>query len=63
MLRVARSAFEELRRRRIPRAELSVDSQNPTGARRVYERAGMHVAYAWELWEKELRPADEDVDA
>ena len=54
------AAFEELRRRRIPRAELSVDSENPTGATRLYERAGMHVAYAWELWEMELRPADDD---
>ena len=51
------TAFGEFHRRRIPRAELGVDSQNATGATRLYERAGMHVAYAWEFWEKELRPA------
>lgn len=54
------AAFGALRRRRIPRAELGVDSENPTGATRLYERAGMHVAYAWEVWEKELRPAEDD---
>ena len=50
------AAFAEFHRRGIPRAELGVDSENPTGATRLYERAGMHVAHAWETWEKELRP-------
>jgi ribosomal protein S18 acetylase RimI-like enzyme len=50
------AAFTEFHRRGIPRAELGVDSENPTGATRLYERAGMHVAHAWETWEKELRP-------
>ena len=57
------AAFDAFRRRGIPRAELGVDSESPTGATRLYERAGMHVAYAWEVWEKELRPAGVDVDA
>lgn len=50
-------AFEEFRRRSLTRAILSVDSENPTGATRLYERAGMSVELAWEHWEKELRSA------
>ncbi len=49
------TAFAELRRRAIPRAELSVDAESPTGANRLYERAGMHVVYGWEFWQKTLR--------
>ncbi len=37
------------------RARLTMDSENPTGATRLYERAGMSVELAWEHWEKELR--------
>lgn len=48
------TAFEELRRRGIPRCELSVDAESQTGATRLYERAGMKVAYGWEVWEKTL---------
>jgi len=48
------SAFAELGRRGIARCELSVDSENPTGATKLYERAGMQVAYGWDVWEKTL---------
>ncbi len=48
-------AFDEFRRRGLARAMLTVDSENPTGATRLYERAGMTVEIAWEHWEKELR--------
>jgi GNAT superfamily N-acetyltransferase len=34
---------------------LGVDSQNPTGATQLYEHAGMHIAEALDLCEKELR--------
>jgi mycothiol synthase len=51
------TAFEELRRRGIPRCELGVDAENPTGATKLYERAGMQVAYGWDVWEKTLGPA------
>jgi mycothiol synthase len=54
-LALALTAFAELRRRGIPRVELSVDAESPTGANRLYRRAGMHVAYGWEFWEKTLR--------
>jgi mycothiol synthase len=48
------AAFDEMRRRGIPRCELGVDAENPTGATRLYERAGMHVAYSWEFWKRTL---------
>lgn len=54
-LTLLRAGFDELRRRGMSRAILSVDSENPTGATRLYERAGMHVDLAWDRWEKELR--------
>ncbi len=53
------SAFAELDRRGIARCELSVDSENPTGATKLYERAGMQVAYGWDVWEKTLGRASD----
>ena len=38
-------------------AALGVDSENPTGATRLYERAGMRVLWRADVWQKELRPA------
>ena len=35
---------------------LGVDSQNPTGATHLYERAGMRVLWRADVWAKELRP-------
>lgn len=51
------TGFEELRRRGVPRVELGVDAESPTGATRLYERAGMRVVQRSEQWVKELRPA------
>ncbi len=34
---------------------LTVDSDNPTGATRLYERAGMRVLWRADVWSKELR--------
>lgn len=53
-LALLHSAFGEFHRRGLPMAELGVDAENPTGATHLYERAGMHVAFSWELWEKQL---------
>jgi mycothiol synthase len=55
-LALLQAAFAEMHRRGIPRCELGVDAKNPTGATRVYERAGMHDAYSWEFWKKTLSP-------
>jgi mycothiol synthase len=38
---------------------LNVDASNPTGATRLYERAGMHVASEVIVYEKEYRPGKE----
>jgi mycothiol synthase len=55
-LALLHTAFAEIHRRGIPRVELGVDSESPTGATRLYERAGMHPALGWEFWEKQLAP-------
>jgi ribosomal protein S18 acetylase RimI-like enzyme len=48
--------FAEFHRRGYAAVELDMDSQNLTGALRVYERAGMHVIRQSMSYEKELRP-------
>jgi mycothiol synthase len=52
-----RTAFAEFWRRGERRVALNVRADNPTGATRLYERAGMTVASTVVLWEKELRAA------
>ena len=47
-------AFGEFFRRGQPRIALGVDADNPTGATRLYERAGMHVAFEAVTYGKEL---------
>jgi mycothiol synthase len=47
-------AFHELRRRGRPKADLNVDGENLTGAVRLYEHAGMHVARRDDSYRKEL---------
>jgi hypothetical protein len=34
---------------------LTVDAENPTGATRLYERAGMHIGQQYATYSKELR--------
>jgi len=46
--------FAEFRRRGKERVGLGVDSENPTGATRLYERAGMHVALEDVIFERAL---------
>jgi mycothiol synthase len=48
-------AFGAFYRRGINSVALGVDAQNPTGATRVYEAAGMHVVREFVVYEKELR--------
>jgi mycothiol synthase len=47
-------SFRELRRHGCPQAALSVDGDNMTGAVRMYERAGMHVARRAAMYWKDL---------
>ena len=45
-------AFAEFHRRGVPRVSLGVDAENPSGATRLYERAGMRVVSEEVLFEK-----------
>jgi mycothiol synthase len=47
-------AFHEFRRRGREQARLAVDAENLTGAVRLYERAGMHVARRFERFSKDV---------
>lgn len=58
-LALLRHSFVELWRRGYRKVALGVDSENLTGATRLYERAGMKVDREWIVYEKELRPGTE----
>jgi mycothiol synthase len=49
-----RQAFRELHARGLRRVGLGVDAESPTGATRLYERVGMHVAVRSDSWDKQL---------
>lgn len=48
-------AFREFYARGMHKAGLGVDASSLTGATRLYERAGMHTANAWDTYAKVLR--------
>jgi mycothiol synthase len=50
-----RQAFGEFYRRGKRKVALGVDAYNPTGATRLYERAGMRMVEGYALYEKALR--------
>jgi len=54
-------SFGEFYKRGMKTIGLGVDAQNPTGATRLYKKAGMYVAAEYVIYEKELRPG-RDVD-
>jgi mycothiol synthase len=54
-LALLHASFREFRKRGLPRASLGVDAQNPTGATRLYERAGMHVVREERMYWKDVR--------
>jgi ribosomal protein S18 acetylase RimI-like enzyme len=56
-LALLRESFRRFRDTGETTVALGVDTQNPTGATRLYERAGMHVLWQADVWEKELRGA------
>jgi ribosomal protein S18 acetylase RimI-like enzyme len=59
-LALLRQSFGEFFRRGDAAIELGVDASNQTGATRLYERAGMHIAREYVLYEKEIRHGSED---
>jgi GNAT superfamily N-acetyltransferase len=52
-------SFGEFWRRGTSKVGLGVDGLNPTGATRLYEKAGMQVVLQWDSYSKELRPGKE----
>ena len=54
-LALLHESFARFRRIGETAVALGVDAENPTGATRLYERAGMRVLYQADLWQKELR--------
>lgn len=52
-------SFGMFYRRDVHRVELTVDTDSPTGALQLYERAGMHSDLTLFLYRKELRPGRE----
>jgi mycothiol synthase len=48
-------SFRTFHDRGLRRVGLGVDAENPTGATRLYESAGMQVSMRWVVYEKELR--------
>ncbi len=52
-------SFGEFYKRGMQTIGLGVDAQNPTGATRLYKKAGMHVAAEYAIYEKELRSGRE----
>lgn len=56
-LALLRDSFGRFRATGETTVALGVDVENPTGATRLYERAGMHVLWQADVWEKELRAA------
>lgn len=55
-LALLQNSFGEFYKRGMTTIGLGVDASNTTGATRLYERAGMHIASEFVTFEKELRP-------
>jgi len=53
-----RRSFAALHARGLRKVRLGVDSENPTGATRLYERVGMQVLRQSNTWERDLAAAD-----
>jgi ribosomal protein S18 acetylase RimI-like enzyme len=54
-LALLRDSFRRFRETGETVVALGVDAENPTGAVRLYERAGMRVLWRADVWQKELR--------
>jgi len=55
-LALLQHSFGEFYKRGTTTIGLGVDASNPTGATRLYQRAGMYIASEFVTYEKELRP-------
>ncbi|MFN8401781.1 MAG: GNAT family N-acetyltransferase [Anaerolineales bacterium] len=55
-LALLQHSFGEFYRRGMKTIGLGVDASNKTGATRLYQRAGMHIASEFVTFEKEIRP-------
>lgn len=55
-LALLHASFADFYRRDMKTVGLGVDASNATGATRLYQRAGMHIASEFVTYEKELRP-------
>jgi mycothiol synthase len=55
-------SFGEFYKRGTKTIGLGVDAENPTGATRLYQKAGMYAASEFVTYEKELRPGREPED-
>ena len=54
-LALLHESFRRFRATGETKVALGVDSENPTGATRLYERAGMRILWRADVWQKELR--------
>lgn len=57
-LALLRHSFDLFYRRGIREVRLGVDAANPTGATRLYEKAGMDVVFEAVMYEKEIRSGE-----
>ena len=57
-LALLRDSFRRFREAGETVVALGVDAENPTGAVRLYEHAGMRVLWRADVWQKELRAGD-----
>jgi mycothiol synthase len=57
-LALLRESFRRFRDTGETTVALGVDVENPTGATRLYQRAGLRVLWQADVWEKELRAGD-----
>ena len=57
-LALLKYSFGEFYKRGTTTIGLGVDASNPTGATRLYQRAGMCAASEFVTYEKELRPGN-----
>ena len=49
-----RESLAEFERRGLPRVRLNVDSDNLTGAVRLYQGVGMRVVTSYDLWARAI---------